>query len=359
VIPDRIPLSLVTGFLGSGKTTLIGALLRQPAMEGAAVIVNEIGAVGIDDAVFAQSLDVGDVVLLSNGCLCCAAGNDLVSTVWTLARRRDPPRRIVIETSGLADPAPVLRRLIGDPRLRRAIRLDAVVVTIDAPNGSRNLAERRVASRQCAVADRRLITKTDLVGPVEVAELAKQLVALNPGAAIEFVSHGEIAASKLFGASLYDAKSGRADGDRWLNLQDYRLLPRYPRERSDIRFSGDPAHDTSVGAWLVEEADPVHWQVLSPRLGAIVARYGDRLLRLKGLVHTTGDRRPLAIHGVQRVFHGPLRLERWTGTPLTSLVAIGDEGAGPAIELIAEALADSVVTRRGGPALDGVALADA
>jgi G3E family GTPase len=341
VIRPRIPLSLITGFLGSGKTTLIAALLKQPEMEGSAVIVNEFGAVGIDDAVYAQSMDSSDIVLLGNGCLCCAAGDDLAATVWALATRPDPPRRIVIETSGLADPAPVLRRLIGDPRLRQAIRLDAVVATIDALNGARDLAERPLASRQCSLADRRLITKTDLVEPAAAQDLAERLAALNPGSAVEFASHGEIAAGKLFGASLYDPKSGHADADRWLNLEGYRVLPRYALGRSDVRFSGAAAHDASVGAWLVEEARPMDWRVLSPRLGTIVARHGDRLLRLKGLIHTIGDERPLAIHGVQRVFNSPLRLERWTRSPMTSLVAIGDEGVGPAIVMIADALADS------------------
>src|SRR5882724_13400257 len=105
---ERIPVSLVTGFLGSGKTTLIAGLLRQPAMAGTAVVVNEFGAVGIDDAIFAQSVDAENVLLLANGCLCCTAGDDLVATVWSLARRLDRQKKIVIETTGLADPAPVL-----------------------------------------------------------------------------------------------------------------------------------------------------------------------------------------------------------------------------------------------------------
>jgi G3E family GTPase len=343
---DRIPVSLITGFLGSGKTTLIAALLKQPAMKGTAVIVNEIGAVGIDDAIFAQTLDAGDVVLLANGCLCCAQGDDLASTVWALAARPDRPWRIVIETSGLADPAPALRRLMGDPRLRQAIRLDALVATVDAVNGLRDLTEQPVAARQCAVADRRLITKADLGDPREVTMLMEHLLALNPGAPVEFVAHGKIDAARLFGASLFDAESGRADVDRWLNLDRYRGRSFGRHEEKDLRFAGGPAHDPSVGAWLLEEVRPVAWEKLSPRLGEIVARYGDRLLRLKGVIRTAGDPRPLVIHGVQRLFHGPVRLERWARPPATSIVAIGDKGAEPAIDLIAEALAASVATER-------------
>lgn len=356
---DRIPVSLVTGFLGSGKTTLIAALLKQPAMSGTAIVVNEVGAVGIDDAIFAQTLDADDVVLLANGCLCCAVGDDLASTVWALAQRPDRPRRVVIETSGLADPAPALRRLMADPRLREATRLDALIATIDAVNGLRDLDEQPIASRQCAVADRRLITKVDLADPAAVAALSERLRLLNPGATIERVANGIIDADKLFGASLYDAKSGRADLDRWLNLDGYRAGPHRLHADRGFRFSGGEADDPSVATWLVEEERLIDWQMLSPRLGDIVARYGDRLLRLKGVLHTAGDPRPLVIHGVQRLFHAPLRLDRWMRAPATSIVAIGDKGARPAIEMIAEALVDSACAEPTGPARQPPALARA
>jgi G3E family GTPase len=336
---DRIPISLVSGFLGSGKTTLIAALLKQPAMRGTAVVVNEIGAVGIDDAVFAQSLDAGDVVLLANGCLCCSAGDDLTSTVWALAIRPDRPRRIVIETSGLADPAPALRRLMADPRLRQATRLDALVVTVDAVNGIKNFAERPVALRQCAVADRRLITKTDLVDATRIATLSERLFALNPGAPVEYVRHGAIDAARLFGAALYKARPGCSDVERWLNLDEYRTKLLRRSGGIDIRFSCDEAHDQSIGTWLVEEVRPVDWEKLSSRLGEIIARHGDRLLRVKGVICTVGDQRPLVIHGVQRLFHRPARLDRWMGQPTTSIVIIGDEGCASAVESIADALA--------------------
>jgi G3E family GTPase len=338
---SRIPVSLVTGFLGSGKTTLIAALLRQPAMQGTAVIVNEIGAVGIDDAIFADALPAGDIRLLANGCLCCAAGGDLAATIWRLVMRSDPPRRIVIETSGLADPAPALRRLMGDVRLRQAIRLDAVIATIDGVNGSRDLDAQPIAARQGAVADRRLITKADLAEAGEVAALTARLRSFNPGAPVEIVSNGAIDADKLFGLSLISPETGRADLDRWLNLEPYRAQRLGRTTPRDIHFTGGPAHDEAVGTWLVEERRPVAWELLSPRLGEIFARCGDSLLRLKGVIWTAGDDRPLVIHGVQRVFHSPVRLQRWSRTPATSIVAIGDHSAAPAIELMADALVAS------------------
>jgi len=338
---DRIPISIVTGFLGSGKTTLIAALLEQPAMQGAAIVVNEFGAVGIDDAVFAQSLDAGNVVLLANGCLCCAAGDDLASTIWGLAMRPLPPRRIVVETSGLAEPAPLLRRLMADPRLRQSTRLDAVVTTIDAIAGLRNLAEQPVALRQCAVADRRLITKVDLVDASQIEALSKRLFALNRGASVVEVSHGAIDASVLFGAALYDERRGRSDLDRWLNLDDHRVGGPRRSRGVEVRFSCDEAHDPAIGAWLLEESTPLDWDRLSPRLGEVIARYGDKLLRVKGVIWTLGDSRPLVVHGVQRVFHPPARLDRWTGPATTSIVIIGDEGSAPAVESIADALAEA------------------
>jgi G3E family GTPase len=341
---ERIPLSIVTGFLGSGKTTLIAALLKQPAMAGTAVVVNEFGAVGIDDAIFAETLEARDVLLLANGCLCCTAGDDLLKTVWTLTRREaDRPRRIVIETTGLADPVPLLHRLMGDPRLRQSTRLDSIVATIDAVNGLRNLDDQAVASRQAAVADRRLITKTDLGEAGDVAALGRRLAALNPGAGVRQVSFGAIDANDLFGASLYDARTGRADVERWLGLGDHRAQPLHRHPHGHIHFSGDPDRDDSIGTWLVEEERPVDWAILSPRLGEIVARHGLSLLRLKGVIQTAGDPRPLVIHGVQRLFHSPVRLDRWPSQPATSIVAIGDRGAAEAIDRIVEALGDAVV----------------
>ena len=330
---DRIPISLVTGFLGSGKTTLIAALLKQPAMTGTAVIVNEFAAVGIDDAILAQSIDADNVRLLANGCLCCTAGDDLATTVWSLVRRSERPRRIVIETTGLADPAPVLQRLMGDPRLARSTRLDTVIATIDAVSGPNNLERQPIAARQCAVADRRVITKSDIAVAADAERLRKRLKELNPGAAILQVEHGRVAADELFGASLFNSGSGRADTDRWLNLQAHRAE------------SGPHDHDVhGVGTWLVEERRPVDWDALSPGLGEIVRRHGDLLLRVKGVIHTTGDPRPLVIHGVQKLFHPPVRLSGWTAAPHTSIVVIGDKGAAPVIRRIGEALATATET---------------
>ncbi len=198
-----------------------------------------------------------------------------------------------------------------------------------------------MALRQGAVADRRVITKIDLVGPEAVTALETRLVALNPCSSVSFASQGAIDADLLFGATLFDPRTGEPDVDRWLGLGGHRNLPHGARE--PIRFEGGPAHDPTVGARLIEEKRPLDWTRLSPRLGAVVARYGDRILRLKGVIHTSDDERPLVIHGVQRVFHAPVRLARWSRAPATSIVVIGDKGAGPAVELIAEAVRGSAI----------------
>lgn len=339
---ERTPVSIITGFLGSGKTTLIAALLKQPDMAGTAVVVNEFGEVGIDDAIIAQVVDRQDVLLLSNGCLCCTAGDDLTQTLLDLTTGRTgrgAPRRILIETTGLADPVPMLHRLMGDPRLRESIRLDAIVATVDAVNGLANLDAQPVASRQAGVADRRVITKSDLVDDAAVEKLTIRLRALNPGADIKTVTNGQIAAGALFGASLYDPDQGKADVGRWLGLEAYRAA----RAEADHHHGDDPAHGNSVRTWLIEQPRPLVWSILSPLLRGIVDRHGNSLLQLKGVIWTGDDPRPLVVHGVQRLFHRPVRIDQWPGQPRTSIVLIGTEGAKAVPDLIAAALAKSAL----------------
>jgi G3E family GTPase len=332
---DCVPISLVTGFLGSGKTTLIAALLKQPAMVGTGIIVNEYGGVGIDDAIFAQSIGPDDVLLLANGCLCCTAGDDLAMAVWRLVQRRERPRRIVIETTGLADPPPVLRRLIGDPRLALATRLDTVVATIDAVSGLDNLEHQPVAERQCAVADRRVITKSDIGDPGAVERLRQRLHALNPGAEILQVDHGRIDADTLLSASLYDAGAGVSDVDRWLSVEAHRGRTRHHDHTSDHSHH-------SAATWLIEEERPVHWGTFLSKLGPIVGRHGEAMLRVKGVIYAHDDPRPIVIHGVQRTFHPPVRLHSWKSAPGTKIVLIGDKTAEPAVADISKALFESV-----------------
>jgi G3E family GTPase len=236
----------------------------------------------------------------------------------------------VIETTGLADPAPVLKRLMGDPRLAQATRLDTVVATIDAVGGIDNLDHQPIAERQCAVADRRIITKSDIADPASVDALKHRLRTLNPGAEILTINHGAIDAGTLLSASLYDAKAGVSDVDRWLNTGAH------------YHHHADGRHSHGVTTWLLEEDRLVDWEALLAKLGPIIGKHGDALLRVKGVIHASDDPRPIVIHGVQRMFHPPVRLHSWKSAPGTKIVAIGEAAAEPAIAEIREALAQSV-----------------
>jgi G3E family GTPase len=345
---DRVPLSIVTGFLGSGKTTLIAALLRQPAMRGTAIIVNEIGAVGIDDAIIAEAVKDENIFLLKNGCLCCDKSNDLAATLLTLMRSSSEPlRQILIETSGLADPTILLQRLMIDPRVRDSVRLDAVIATVDGVNGLATLDDQPLAAKQAGVADRRLVTKADIADPRHLEELSQRLSLLNPGAETRTISHGAIQASEILGVSLYDPQQRVARLDRWLNLESYQSRMSRPSSdtKSFIQSSGRHVHDTSVRTWLIEHPGQVHWEVLASLLEHIIAKFGAAMLRVKGVIWTIGDDRPLVIHGVQRLFHTPVRITRWPSSPRCSIVLIGDvrAGAEAASQLFAEALSAATV----------------
>ena len=343
----RIPVSFVTGFLGSGKTTLISALLSQPEMAGTAVIVNEFGAVGIDDVVLAETVGVGSVKLLANGCMCCVADDELSITLLNLTQRTIPrPTRIVIETTGLAEPTNLLHKIMADPRMRSLVRLDGVITTVDAVNGLQTLHDHPVARRQAAMADRRIITKTDAADTKTVEALEASLLNLNGYANILQVTNGAISAGQLFGMSLIDTATGKADLDRWLNTaaqqndsththQHFRAGGPHPN------LSG--GHGDGMGTWLIEGVRPVDWNRFSPRVGEIIKHYGDLLLRLKGVVWTSDDNRPLVIHGVQRVFHAPIRLNKWPGSPSITLIAIGSAGAERTADLLKRALEDTAV----------------
>src|SRR5262249_11928677 len=200
---ERLPVSLITGFLGSGKTTLLNRLLRCDAMKDSAVIINEYGEIALDH-LLVERVD-GEVAVLMSGCICCTIRSDLEETLRTLLVKRDRGevpsfRRILVETTGLADPAPILQLLLNNPLVSHFLRLDTVVTTVDAVNASQQLNRQYEAVKQVALADRLLITKTDLAG--DATTLESRLRRLNPGARIERVMHGEIDPAELFGAGL-------------------------------------------------------------------------------------------------------------------------------------------------------------
>ena len=308
---DRLPISVLTGFLGSGKSTVIGRLLGHPAMDEAAVIVNEFGEVGIDHALLARSSE--DTVLMNSGCLCCTIRGDLVVTLRELflrrVRREVPAfKRVLIETTGLADPAPILHTLMSDPLVLEHFRLDGVIAAVDAVNGVRTLDRHAESVKQAAVADRLLLTKTDLADGSATAAVRARLAALNPAAAIHPVVFGEIEPAKLFGAGLYDPATKTADVRRWLNEEAYAAAAggHDRAEPHDVN-----RHDAEIAAFCLYFDQPFDWETLVYWLELLAAYRGENLLRVKGLFNVIDLEKPVVIHGVQHIFHPPAVIDAW------------------------------------------------
>lgn len=320
----RLPVTIVTGYLGSGKTTLIAELLRSPDMAGTAVIVNELAEIGIDQSIIAEA-GAGEVVLLSNGCLCCARGTDLANTVGRLAEAARsgsrPIERLLIETSGAADPASIIRQINFNPQLRNAVRYGGVLCLFDAAFGRGHMERDPVGYRQIALADMILVTKTDLVEPAATEALLSWLAGLNR--VPQVTTSVADAADFLTGRS---RSQGRAGSIAWLGVAE----------------ETGASHVADIGSWSIEVDEAIDWSIAEQTLRVIYDRSGDDILRTKGIIRTRDDDRPLVIHGINRHFHRPLRLGSWDGAPRTRLVVIGFAGAGRAAEAIAGVLGGRV-----------------
>jgi G3E family GTPase len=305
---SRLPVSMITGFLGSGKTTLLNKLLRHAGMGDSAVIINEFGEVALDH-LLVEAIE-GEVAVLASGCVCCTLRSDLEQTLRDLLARRDRGEvpafsRILVETTGLADPAPIVQLLLNNPLVSHFVRLDTVVTTVDAVNGSRHIDEHAEAVKQAALADRLLLTKTDLAPPEMIQELQRQLVALNPSAAQHVVRNGEIAPEALFGAALFDPLRKTVDARRWINEDAY---------ASSQHDHGDQQHHHhhhDINAFCLSSDQPLSWQALSTWLGRLRQGAGEDLLRVKGILNLSGESAPVVIHGVHHVFHPPVLLDAW------------------------------------------------
>jgi G3E family GTPase len=328
---ERFPVSLITGFLGSGKTTLLNRLLRHDAMKDSAVIINEYGEVGLDH-LLVERVD-GEVAVLASGCICCTIRSDLEQTLRGLLVRRDrgevPPfRRILVETTGLADPAPIVQLLLNNPLVSHFLRLDAVVTTVDAVNASHQLDRQYEALKQVALADRLLITKRDLAG--NIAELELRLGRINPGARIESVSHGEIDPARLFGAGLVDPEQKRVDVARWLNEQAFSEPHAHGghahHEHHEHHEHDHHGHDASIVSFMLAFDEPLDWMAVSNWLAHLRGARGEDLLRVKGILNLHGEPAPVVIHGVHHVFHPPVALAEWPDTDRRSRIVFITRG---------------------------------
>lgn len=304
--PGALPVTLLTGFLGAGKTTLLNRLLQQPEMAGTAVLINEFGEIGLDH-LLVERLD-GDTVLLNAGCLCCTIRGDLSRALRDLAARAEDGRdirRVVIETTGLADPAPILRTLMADPFVLSRFALDGVVTLVDAAAGAATLDAQEEAVRQAAVADRLVLTKTDLARPEAAAALEARLRALNPVAPILRAVAGEVAAAALLGAGPPGRDARPAAVRAWLD-------PALDGDEHDHHHHHDPnRHDARIRAACLSFDAPLPWEGVATWLEVLATTRGDAVLRIKGILDLEGEQRPVVVHGVQGVFHPPVRLAAW------------------------------------------------
>jgi G3E family GTPase len=320
---ERLPVSLITGFLGSGKTTLLNRLLQHDAMKDSAVIINEYGEISLDH-LLVERVD-GEVAVLASGCICCTIRSDLEQTLRGLLVKRDrgevsPFRRILIETTGLADPAPIVQLLLNNPLVSHFLRLDAVVATVDAVNAGFQLDRQFEAVKQVALADRLLITKADLVS--NIVPLEARLRRLNRGAPIESVLHGKIDPDRLFNAALIDPAEKSIDVTRWLNEQAFAgaaetAHDHHHHDDHDHHHGhhhdghGQESHDASISSFMLSFDAPLDWTIVSQWLAYLRSARGDGLLRVKGILNLIGESHPVAIHGVHHVFHPPVALPRW------------------------------------------------
>lgn len=319
------PVTVLTGFLGSGKTTTLSRLLKASEFAGTVAIINEFGEVGLDHLLIETSEE--RLALLDNGCICCTVRDDLVETLLRLVARATAGElpdfgRVVIETTGLADPAPILHALMAEPRLVDSYSIDGVVTTVDAVNGLATLNAHQQAIRQAAIADRLLVTKTDLVGEAALVPLLTRLAALNPTATVIRSRDGDAPPASLVGIGLETPNGRDAEVVRWFERAVRATeRPRFRAEAHDEAYHdpccADPRHDQrrhseDISTFSVVIDEPVAWSAFKQWLEYLAMLKGEDLLRFKGLINVAeSPEKPIVVHGVQHVFHPPRELAAW------------------------------------------------
>ncbi len=300
---DLIPVNLLTGFLGSGKTTLLQRLLRSPRLSNTAVLINEFGEVGLDHLLL-ETVDT-ETVILQSGCVCCTIRGDLAEAMRDLFSKRERglvPRfdRLAIETTGLADPAPIVSTLIAEPVLRHHFRLGNVITTVDAVNGALHLAQNPESVKQVAIADRLLLTKTDIARAEAIDALRRKLRRLNPTAPILDVHGAGFDPDELMASDVYDPTRKSAEVRHWL------------AEEGHSHHSSDPnRHDRGIRAFCLTFEQALDWTAFGIWLTMLLHAHGENVLRVKGILNVIDLDAPVVIHGVQHVIHPPVHLDHW------------------------------------------------
>jgi G3E family GTPase len=311
-VPGFTPVNLLTGFLGSGKTTLLRRLLADPTLAGTAVLINEFGEVGLDHHLVERIDET--VVLLRSGCLCCTVRGELARAIRDLHAKRERGMvpafgRLVVESSGLADPFPILATLKADPVLRHHFRAGAVITTVDAVNGLAQIECHPETIRQIAAADRLVLTKTDLANDASVAGLLAEVRRINPDAPVVRAGDGDLDASALLGH------------DR--NVSRFFAPP----------FGDDPGggnrHTRSVCSFSVIVDAPIDWTAFGVWLTMLLNRHGDKVLRVKGILNVAGEAAPVAIHGVRYLVHNPVHMTGWPDDDRRSRIVFIVDGIDP------------------------------
>ena len=335
---EAIAISVITGFLGSGKTTLLNYLLQHPEIDETAVLVNEFGEVGLDHLLVAELED--EVLLLSSGCICCTVQGELVDSLKGLYMKRlagtlPPFKRVIIETTGLADPVPIITCLMKDPLFKHAYRLESLVTTVDGVYGEGQLDTHPEAVRQAAVADRIIITKTDLAEAPILDSLKSRLADLNPGARVIPAEKGQVSPNELFDVTLYDPKTKTIDVQRWLNEEAY-VSPGGDDHHEDGDHDHHHGHDHGHGhddghghghdhsqpvnvnrhddhitSYCLYIDRPLPWHPFLNWFEDLANELGDHLLRVKGLVNIAGEDVPYTLHCVQATRYTPEKLSAW------------------------------------------------
>jgi len=344
-----IPVAILTGFLGAGKTTLLNFLLNDPFLANAAVIINEFGDVGIDHLLVESASE--NIVEMASGCLCCTIRGDLIDTMHDLLARRDqgaikPFDRIVIETTGLADPAPVLHSVMSEPTLLARCHLEGVITVVDAANGMATLDAHAEAVKQVAVADRIVLAKVDLLSGREGEDMLFTIIArlrkLNPAARLLTTHRNEANAERLFTMGLFDAAKKTPGVRNWLAAEAYETGEK--RHRHNGHRHNISRHDDHIRSFSFTDDRPISAAGLELFLELLKSYHGANLLRLKAIVKVADDpARPVILHGVQHVFHPPVRLPRWPdGDERTRLVFIVKDIEKAAIEDLFRAFTDQI-----------------
>ncbi|MGA2129375.1 MAG: GTP-binding protein [Xanthobacteraceae bacterium] len=317
--PDYTPVILVTGFLGSGKTTLLQRLLRDPALADTAVLINELGEVGLDHHLLERIDDT--MVLLQSGCVCCTIRGELAAAIKDLHSKRERGvvpafRRLVVESTGLADPFPILSTVHADPVLKHHFRLGNVITTVDAVNAMGQLDRQPESVNQIAVADRLVLTKTDLAasGPIDL--LIDRIRRINPAAALRRSADRDLDAQALLTSGAF----GGSGAGRWLAAD---FSPAHDDRQHGSR------HGDDIRAFAFSLDDAIDWTMFGIWLTMLLNRHGNEVLRVKGILNVAGTDTPVAVHGVQHLVHPPTHMRAWPDADRSSRLVFIVRGLDP------------------------------